>query len=454
MSSYYDSFSYLGKNSLQDQNLIIVSFEPDDGFTDSFLSMDNISDDYFDGTKTFNYGSKYNTTAEIQITMIKADGSDIKLNEFRSLAKWLTGARIDSYLDMYVGDTVIYSFFGKFINLEQYKFDARTVGIRMTFSSVSPWAYSAPQIFTIFIEQSVRVTDDGVLVKQDQNDTYISGGNETLLIEDNLNKIAYSYNDENLTIESLSEDIVLSCEDGIVTINSVTNDGVFGFKDGIVFLNPSDEGSCFYIDDDGTISVDDVYRTIIDNQSDDLYTYIYLDIVYNNRRGDTFYINNVTTQDTTKVSGLIAGETVSISAKQFIISDIPNKIFGDNFNFVWPRLAPGENELTMTCGGNGSMTFTYRYPMKVGDCTMDIDVYGSNINCGNCPDDDRTVFTGTIAWSNITDTPDTIDGYGITDAYTTAEIDNKIDNLEINGGTGAVNIDEEKLNDMLLEILQ
>ena len=110
MGSYHSSFAYNGKNSAQNYGLIITAFEPDNGFTDSFLSMDNISDDYFDGTKRFDYGSRFNTSAEIQITVIKRDGSDMTLNEFRSCAKWLTGARVDSWLDMYVGGEIAYSF--------------------------------------------------------------------------------------------------------------------------------------------------------------------------------------------------------------------------------------------------------------------------------------------------------------------------------------------------------
>ena len=146
MSSYHTSFTYKDKNSF-DEGLIIVAFEPDNGFKSTFLSMDNISDDYFDGTKRFDYGSKYNTSSAVHITFMKKDGSDIKMNEFRAYAKWLTGARINSWLDMYVGDTIIYSFLGKFLDLEQYKIDGRTVGCRGTFSSVSPWAFSAPQVF-------------------------------------------------------------------------------------------------------------------------------------------------------------------------------------------------------------------------------------------------------------------------------------------------------------------
>ena len=36
MSSYHSSFTYKNKNSLKDMNLVIASFEPDNGFTDTY----------------------------------------------------------------------------------------------------------------------------------------------------------------------------------------------------------------------------------------------------------------------------------------------------------------------------------------------------------------------------------------------------------------------------------
>jgi hypothetical protein len=401
MSSYHTSFKYNDKNSFKDMNLIVVSFEPDEGFMDSFLSIDNVSDDYFDGTKKFNYGSKYNTSAEIQITVIKRDGSDMKLKEFRSYAKWLTGARTDSWLDMYAGDELIYSFLGKFTNMEQYKLDARTVGFKATFSSISPWAYSAPQVFDCSIGQPLGIDANNVLIKLDASEP------------------------------------------------------PFGItEDGVLLLNSSLGGE-FNMLMQGVIGVDTSYTAEINNQTDDLYTYIYLDIDYENEAGDVFSVKNQTLDEETLVTEITDGEHISISAKQFIISDIPNKIFGDSFNFIWPRLAPGINQLNISGSGKGRAQFTYRYPMKVGDCTMDIDVYGSGIDCGSCPDSGGGTFTGTIAWKDITDTPTTIEGYGITDAYTMDDVDNIVENIEISGGgSGSVSINESDLNAMLNDILQ
>ena len=397
MASYHTSFSYNDKNSAKDMGLIIASFEPDEGFKESFLSMDNVSDDYFDGTKRFDYGSKYNTSASIEITVIKKDGSDMKLEEFRAYAKWLTGSKIDSWLDMYVGDSVIYSFLGKFTNLEHYKMDARTIGIRLTFSSISPWAYSPPQVFDCSIYQVLTTTIYGVL--------------------------RIGENDKN----------------------------PLGVENNVVYPNRLDSNSCFNITDDGVAYLDTAYRTTIDNKSDDLYTYIYLDIDYTNISGDSFSVKNATLGEESIVTGMSKNESVSISAKQFITSDIPNKIFGDNFNFVWPRLQTGINDFIINGNGKGSAQFSYRYPMKVGDCVIDVDVYGGGVTCGDCND---TPSHDSIEWVDIINTPTTISGYGITDAYTMNEVDTKIDNIDISsGGSESANVDDEKLYNMLEDVL-
>lgn len=394
MSSYHTSFSYNNKKSLEDYNLMIVAFEPDNGFTDSFLSMDNISDDYYDGTKRFDYGSKYNTSAEIKITAIKKDRSDMTLKEFRAYAKWLTGAKVNSWLDMYVGDTIIYSFLGKFINLEQYKFDARTIGFCATFSSISPWAYSSPQVFDRSIEQTLSIDTNGVLIKGPDNSMSVNS-------------------------------------DGILCNSAIP--GV---------------GACFRVKDDGTVYVDDSIVARIDNESDDLYSYIYLDIEFVNQGCSYLEINNKTLNEITKIDNLQANDIIYLTSKQFIsaysINQITgklenqNKIFGDDFNFVWPRLSPGINNFIIDGNGKGTVRFTYRYPMKVGDCAMDISVYGGDGDCGNIASYD------TIKWENIIGTPTTIGGYGITDAYTIPEVDKKISNI---------NIDDVELDNMLSSIL-
>jgi len=111
---------------------------------------------------------------------------------------------------------------------------------------------------------------------------------------------------------------------------------------------------------------------------------------------------------------------------------------------VWPRLAPGVNEIIVSGSGIGSIEFTYRYPMKIADCV--IDIYVSNDNC-NCSD--NTSY-GIVAWNDVVDTPTTIDGYGITDVYTESEIDYKFENISVECDA---TVDGTELNNMLADVL-
>ena len=470
MSSYHTSFTYKDKNSFH-EGYIIVAFEPDSGFKESFLSMDNISDDYYDGTKRFDYGSKYNSSSEVQIAIIKKDGTDMSVKDFRSCAKWLTGARTNSWLDMYVGDTIIYSFLGKFLNLEQYAMDARTIGVRLTFSSLSPWAYSQPQVFECDIGQDLYVNSGGVLTKskletEEDITPFIVSDDGMLYLKGDVDADGFF---------DIPEQGVASCDvsqflftdvSGTLIKNKteiVSSGARFGIdSNGVLFQNHIDEKSYFDVvakETDGTntaviVGIDTSYKTVINNESDDLYTYINLDIDFEAYgECDNVSIYNATLDEETIIKNVSAGENVLISANQFIISDHPNhKVFGNDFNFVWPRLQPGPNNLVIGGGGTGIAHFTYRYPMKIGDCVMDIDINGNSIICGDSDigNSDNEIFTGTIAWDKITGTPTTIKGYGITDAYTKTEVDNKIDNIEIDDG---VTINEQELNAMLNEVL-
>ena len=393
MSSYHDSFDYRGKNSFTDMNLIISSFEPDDGFTETFLSMDPVYEESFDGSKIFSYGARYNTQAKINITLIKKDQSDFTMKEFRDCARWLTGARTDSWLEMFVGpsrdakgnklnENIVYSFLGKITDLQQYKLDGRTVGFQIVFSSVAPWAFSGQESCNCSFGQSLMF-DDGIIYTGSKKDSELSVGADGTL---------YAGLSTNVCFELMDEQ--------------------------------------YY---DGVINIDDAATVRIDNFTDDLYTYINLDVNFTNENSQYLSIKNqysitdgVLIEEETKVVNMTKSEVVLLSSGQFITSEklvadlsvnqdttgkqffvedlnqisgyrqvelpaeyqeknengeqilyyryMPNtsKIFGDDFNFVWPRLAPGLNHFKISGGGSGHVQFVYRYPMKIGDCAIDV----------------------------------------------------------------------------------
>ena len=339
MSSYHTSFNYLGKNSITDYSLLIASFDGDSGENDSFLGMEQVYTESYDGTKRNLYGLKYNSVALVKITLVKPDGSDFSVAENRKILKWLTGHRQASWLDLYEGETLAYSFWGSVTNVQQQKMDARVVGIILTFESTTPWAYSAPQKYNCrFGEANLSFDADGSIYK------------------------------------------------GTIASSMLGID-----EDGVLFNDSQDINATFNITTYGVIYNSDDILLSIDNQSDDLYTYINLDMTYENiagnETGNILTIINETLGETTSIIDISQNEIVTLNSGQFITSSLPNKIFGDKFNFVWPRLAPGINNFKINGSGKGKVEFTCRYPMKIGDCAVDINNLINNPICsGYVPD--------------------------------------------------------------------
>ena len=395
MSSYHSSFKYLDKNSNDDFHLLITHFDADNGETDSYLSQDQIYADSYNGARRILYGTKWNSVANIKITVIKQNRSDFTVKECEKIYRWLTGNPSATWLELYAGGVHQYDFLCTCQDVKPQKLDARTIGLNIYFESVNPWAYSPEQFASCSFGQSLSIDNKGVLFKNGQ-DLYI------------------------------------------------TNDYVL--TNGV--------GASFDITDDGVVYVDNSVDLIIDNKSDDLYSYVFLDTTFKNTNSDHIIIKNNTLYEKSKekdglteITGMSDKEIINLNDGQFIISDVPYKIFGDSFNFIWPKLLPGINEFVISGTGEGIVEFSYRYPIKIGDCA--IDVYIPNNECG-CSD--NTEY-GIISWNDIAETPHTLAGYGITDAYTDREVDKMIDNIEITGGTGSTKIDEEELNDMLEEVL-
>ena len=336
MSSYHSSFTYLNKNS-SGEGFIIASFEPDSGFVDTYLGMDQITTDSYDGVKKHFYGNKYNTSAEVLITLVKFDGTDFSMEDNRRVLRWLTGSRKASWLDFYVGDRLVYSFYGSVTACQQQKLDARVIGMQVTFTSIHPWAWSAPQSFNCYI------------------------GDKVIKI-------------------NIDED-----SDGGIIHKTHDDFEYFGLTDSGLFYNSTDnENFVFDITDDGIVYSDSAVNLDIYNQSDDLYTLTNLDITYENVDNTSIIIENRSLGESTQIKGISDNEVINLSAGQFIISKtIPTKIFGDDFNFVWPKLQPGFNNLYINGDGvgKGYAKFTYRYPIKIGDCAIDVDALGKNPIC-------------------------------------------------------------------------
>ena len=402
MSSYYPSFSYTapnGKryNSFKDKKLAVVHFESGDvGEVDTFLGMEPIYTDNAYGTRRIDYGAKYNNVAVIRISVMKLSGADFTVEEVRDFLRWTTGSRTTSYLDLSDvidnEEVIRASFLGRVTSVYQQKLDARTVGFVIEHTSVSPYAYSPIQYFSCSFGQALKTTENGVLYKDLQN-------------------------------LSINEDGVLS----------------------------NGSSALFDITSNGTIYVDNSVIMSIDNTTDDLSDYIYLDTTFANVNSSHVTIKNQTLYEEsdgadgiTEIDGMHKNEVIKLSSGQFITSS-SGRTFGNNFNFIWPKLIPGNNKLVVSGTGEGAVSFMYRTPMKIGDCAIDIAVSGGYLCC--CDDPNIDPVTSVVTWNDIIGKPTTIDGYGITDAYTIIEVNNKINSVRID-------IDEAELNNMLEDVLE
>ena len=326
MSVYHTSFNYLKEKSYEDYGLVISHFadDADSGETETFMSMDPIYTDNAHGTRRIDYGAKYSSVAVFRITVIKQDGSAMSVTDIRKYLKWLTGARTNSPLELLVNGEVKYFFIGRFTNAWHYKMDAKTIGLILEFTSVSPWAYSKyPAREVEFVESAV------------------------------------------------------------MTIN---------------------------------------------NASDDLYEYVYPKIIFKNYNDPgVLRIKNETTNEETIINNLGLNETVTIDNNFMITSDKPSKVFGPDFNFVFPRLMPGMNKWVLV--GNGKITLDYVMYLKVGDCARDINSVSDPI-CN----EDGEIQIDMLDWSRIANTPTTISGYGLSNDlskhfYNKTEVDNTVSEL-------------------------
>lgn len=126
-----------------DERLVVATFNPDSGETDTYLSMEPVYTDSYDGSMRTDYGAKYNDVAKPSVTFVDIDGEDIQPFKVKSVLRWLTGSRQNAWMDVYNMDgEIVCSYLGRFTDIKLQKMDARVIGIRAEFTSVSPWAYS------------------------------------------------------------------------------------------------------------------------------------------------------------------------------------------------------------------------------------------------------------------------------------------------------------------------
>lgn len=189
---YHPKVEFRGRSN-DDEGLVVATFEPDSGETDSYLSMDPVYTDSFDGTIRTDYGAKYNDVARPSVTFVYPDGEDVQPFKVRSVLKWLTGSKQSAWLNIYnIDGEPVCSYLGRFTDVKLQKMDARVVGIRAEFTANSPWAYSDTKTVSMKINGTTEFKIDNnsddldscvypkVTFKNNQNNASLSIKNNTI----------------------------------------------------------------------------------------------------------------------------------------------------------------------------------------------------------------------------------------------------------------------------------
>ena len=176
-----------------DEKLIVSTFNPDSGETDTYLTMEPVYSESYDGAMRTDYGAKYTDVAKPSVTFIDIDGEDIQPDKVRSVLRWLTGSRQNAWMNVYnVDGDIVCSYLGRFTDVKLQKMDARVIGIVAYFTATTPWAYSDVQTVTMQLNGATNFSIDNesdelysliyprIIYKNTQNDASLSIKNNTV----------------------------------------------------------------------------------------------------------------------------------------------------------------------------------------------------------------------------------------------------------------------------------
>ena len=176
-----------------DEKLIVSTFNPDSGETDTYLTMEPVYSESYDGAMRTDYGAKYTDVAKPSVTFIDIDGEDIQPYKVRSVLRWLTGSRQNAWMNVYnVDGDIVCSYLGRFTDVKLQKMDARVIGIVAYFTATTPWAYSEVQTVTMQLNGVTNFSIDNesdelysliyprIIYKNTQKDASLSIKNNTI----------------------------------------------------------------------------------------------------------------------------------------------------------------------------------------------------------------------------------------------------------------------------------
>lgn len=364
---------FRNKTNIDYDVIVDVSFSDDNSEVDSFLNKEVISSTSWDGSYKRIHGYKYNQPLTATLTFVKNDFSDFNDWENRHILSWLSSGDEMQKLEIYKDDTEVISYvlYGNIITLQQRKIaNNRVIGYICEFENTSPYAYSP----TKTIERAVS-SSESILIKcysdEEEKKLYPK---ITITIGDNIYldtnedpmqssfemmpNTVYRYNDPQYSDTDNPRIYYYICVNG----RKYALSGIFpaGTKIEDQTSDSSTKGLCYLCLNDMK-----VYQgCIIDNSG---YGWNFVCKVGNGVEiSNTYKCGNKTTIVKSTIVGCYKNEIITLDGTNRVIasSNTPLRVFGNDFNWKFPYLIKGENNITIS--GNCVVKIEWSEPRKVG----------------------------------------------------------------------------------------
>lgn len=298
-----------------------ISFDADNGITNSFLNREAVVSESYNGANKIPHVYRWSEALSSTITLIKEDYEEFTAEENRKILKWLTSNPATGVLSIYSDDSeaVEYELIGNFTAVEQYKLaNGRIAGYVVVFSSVTPWALSPIRTVTRVVDTPAEFT---INVETDEPKSAIY---------------------PKVTIEE-GTSVVVKADASLGSQFEINQGPPNEYVPGTIY----EYNNMFWYVESGKMHADSIKPEKWDTTS--------------------VVIENLTTGSKSSVGMNVPGETVTLDGTNRIVSSDrkTNRVFGNDFNFQWIPLVEGENKIKIT--GNCTVTFEYREIIKVGD---------------------------------------------------------------------------------------
>lgn len=292
-----------------------VSFDGDDGETSTSLSREMVVSEVYNGRQRRMYGSKYSNMFSPKFTFTKNDFGDFSEEDQRKVLSWLTSKSTPSFLSVFNDDSEVVWFecLGGWQEINTYKLaNGRVAAITATFESSAPYAFS-----------TIQTVEKDITTPQTFTITCNS---------DELDDMVYP----KITItHQASRGLVVEADEAMGEANKSKH------LLGTVYHH---NGTYYWIDGEGALHEES------SNESGFTTTGV--------------LIENKTVDSRTESKKNTSDEVVVLDGANRVVASTSKRIFGNDFNWQWMPLKPGENTITVT--GNCKIKFEWREPRKVG----------------------------------------------------------------------------------------